>query len=265
MANSAGRSNTALFLSPHLDDVAFSCGGTFAMLAAAGWRCVLATLFTRSVPHPRGFALECQTSKGLPADVDYMRQRRIEDAVAAVHLGASDVHWGPLPEAPHRGYDSAAALFEPLRVDDPLATDGDSNALDSAITALCRGHQPGIVFAPQSSGRHVDHVLTSRVVLRADVAAVAWYADTPYVLRENPIPPPPEIASRLGSLQKRRVDLEAAAQSAKLDACAAYASQLGFQFGSESAMRQRLIQVTAEPFCVTAAADEILAALGRTD
>ena len=57
----------ALALSPHLDDAAFSCGGTLAALAAEGWEVAVATLFTASVEAPTGFALACQTDKGLPA------------------------------------------------------------------------------------------------------------------------------------------------------------------------------------------------------
>ncbi|WP_207955961.1 PIG-L deacetylase family protein [Rubrobacter marinus] len=79
---------TALFVSPHLDDVAFSCGGALALLAREGWRTVLATVFTRSVPDPTGFALACQTDKGLPPEVDYMALRREEDREAARRLGA---------------------------------------------------------------------------------------------------------------------------------------------------------------------------------
>ena len=63
--------STTLFLSPHLDDVAFSCGATVAKLARDG-RAVVATMFTASVAAPRGFALACQTDKGLPEDADYM-------------------------------------------------------------------------------------------------------------------------------------------------------------------------------------------------
>ena len=48
---------TALALSPHLDDAAFSCGGLLATLAESGWRVVMATLFTGSVPDPQGFAV----------------------------------------------------------------------------------------------------------------------------------------------------------------------------------------------------------------
>ena len=73
---------TALALSPHLDDAAFSCGGTLARLAGAGWRVVVATAFTATVPEPSGFALACQLDKGLAPEVDYMALRRDEDAAA---------------------------------------------------------------------------------------------------------------------------------------------------------------------------------------
>ena len=70
---------TALFLSPHLDDVAFSCGGALLRLTDdPDWRVVLCTVFTASVPDPQGFALRCQTDKGIPAEVDYMALRRTE-------------------------------------------------------------------------------------------------------------------------------------------------------------------------------------------
>ena len=79
----------ALALSPHLDDAAFSCGGTLARLAAAGWRVTLCTAFTRSVPDPTGFALACQLDKGLGPEVDYMALRRAEDDAACAALGAT--------------------------------------------------------------------------------------------------------------------------------------------------------------------------------
>ncbi len=74
---------TALALSPHLDDAVFSAGGLLASLAAQGWRVVMATTFTQSVPDPKGFALACQLDKGLGPEVDYMALRRDEDRAAA--------------------------------------------------------------------------------------------------------------------------------------------------------------------------------------
>ena len=94
---------TALVLSPHLDDAAFSCGGTVAQLADAGWRSVMVTAFTATVLPATGFALACQLDKGLGPEVDYMALRREEDRAAAVILGVADLRWLDLPEAPHRG------------------------------------------------------------------------------------------------------------------------------------------------------------------
>ena len=106
---------TALFLSPHLDDAVFSCGGTIALLPRAGWRVIVATVFTRSVLNPPGFAPACQLDKGLTPDVDYMALRRDEDAAACARLGA-EVRWLDALEAPHRGYGSAAVDRLALRI-----------------------------------------------------------------------------------------------------------------------------------------------------
>ncbi len=110
----------ALFLSPHLGDVAFSCGGTLSNLAAAGWRGGLATAFTRPVPNPTGFALKCQTDKGLSAEVDYLAVRRAEEADFGRAVGAAEVLWLNFPEAPHRGYDSPAELFAGVKPGDDI-------------------------------------------------------------------------------------------------------------------------------------------------
>ncbi len=234
-------SMTAIFLSPHLDDVAFSCGGLAARLAAAGARTVLATPLTASVDEPTGFALACQTDKGLAPEVDYMALRRAEDHDAAEALGASAVVHGELPEAPHRGYDSADALFDGLR-------DGDSLGapLRMHVAGLVAAEAPGLVLAPLGLGSHVDHVHVVRAVEALMVEAraggaegppVAWYRDTPYALRAPDAAP---ASGRLATLPARVVPLDAQALGRKLDAAAAYASQLGFQFGGEAAMRRAL-------------------------
>ena len=222
---------TALFLSPHLDDVAFSCGGTAARLSAAGWRCVVATAFTRSVPNPTGFALACQLDKGLPADTDYMAIRRAEDAAACAALGA-EAEWLDFPEAPHRGYQSATELFagvrEEDRIDRPLATE---------VSRLWQELRPDAVFAPQGVGNHVDHVQLIEAVresLPAD--AVTWYRDAPYVIRRPAVLSAGWLLAATGwPLTLASTDL-----AAKLDACSAYRTQLAFQFGGEAGMRKQL-------------------------
>lgn len=190
----------ALFVSPHLDDAVFSAGATLTGLDA---HTILLTVFTASVPDPQGFALACQTDKGIAPQVDYMALRRAEDERAAEILGVDELIHLDLLEAPHRGYDSAAALFGPVH---------DTVHLDLP--------DADVVYVPQGVGGHVDHVV---VIEATRGVATHRYRDLPYGLRRpggdgRPVAP------------TRR----------KLDACAAYATQLDFQFGGEAAMRAAL-------------------------
>ena len=224
----------ALALSPHLDDAAFSAGGTLARLAAEGWQVVMATVFTASVAAPRGFALACQLDKGLSRHVDYMALRRAEDVAAAAALGIEPPVHLPFREAPHRGYASAPELFAELRPDDSVGLN-----LADAFERLVADTRPDLILAPQAVGGHVDHVQVVRAFRGAQPPLpVLWWRDFPYTVRDarpkEPLrslfEPHPERAVRLGAEAERR----------KAEACAAYASQIGFQFGGAEGLTGRL-------------------------
>lgn len=238
----------ALFLSPHLDDVAFSCGGTLAMLLAAGWDATVATVFTASVAEPTGFALACQTDKGLAPAVDYMALRRAEDEAFAQAVGAalpdraSTLHLrhGPSEEAPHRGYASAAALFAGVREGDE-----EWKAVREWLRALADERAPALVFAPQGLGGHVDHLHVARAVRAWGEEAEApppvwWYRDVPYALRASDARPCRWAVPRSEAETRGTVRLTDGALEAKLRGAAAYETQLGFQFGGVASMRAAL-------------------------
>ena len=224
----------ALAISPHLDDAAFSAGGTLARLGAQGWQVVMATVFTASVANPQGFALACQLDKGLAPHVDYMALRRSEDAFATEALGIEAPVHLPFREAPHRGYASAPELFSELRPDDSVGLN-----LADAFERLVADTQPDLILAPQAIGGHVDHVQVVRAFRAAQPPLpVLWWRDFPYTVRDaapkQPLrhlfEPYPEWTVRLGAEAERR----------KAEACAAYASQIGFQFGGAEGLRERL-------------------------
>lgn len=215
-----------LFVSPHLDDAVFSAGALIADLTPEH-EVVIATVFTQSVPNPTGFALRCQTDKDIAADVDYMALRRAEDAQATANLGARAM-WLDLPEAPHRGYDSASALFGPRLPQDDLGP------VTAAIAPLVA--QASLVFGPYGHGKHVDHLLV-RDALQACGWALYWL-DQPYALRA------PFKAD--AALTQRHYAPKPTAVSAKLAACAAYASQLDFQFGGVDTMRRAMSAVAEQ-------------------
>lgn len=214
----------ALFVSPHLDDVAFSCGGTVARLADAGWRTVVVTAFTASVPDPAGFALACQLDKGLPATVDYLALRRAEDERFAQAIGVDRLVWLGLPEAPHRGYESAPALFAERGEGDDV-----EGAVADGLRRILAEERPDIVFAPQALGSHVDHraVVAAVLALGDDGPPVWWYRDTPYAIaRPDAVAPVPLPAG----LVERCVPIDTTL-AAKVRGALAYATQIGFQFG----------------------------------
>ncbi|MBP0491760.1 PIG-L deacetylase family protein [Pararoseomonas indoligenes] len=222
----------ALALSPHLDDAAFSAGGVLARMAGAGWEVLVATLFTATVPNPAGFALACQTDKGLPPEADYMAIRRAEDLAACAALGARAIHL-PLREAPHRGYHSAAALFAGPRSDDMAHLQAHD-----VLTPLLRDLEPALILAPQAIGGHVDHVLTVRAIQLLDPRVpILWWRDFPYITRADTPRRPFE------AMMARFPEIDLPTDPAKKHAaCAAYATQLGYQFGGPEGLARALVE-----------------------
>lgn len=221
-----------LAVSPHLDDAAFSAGGTLALRASEGWEVTVATCFTGNVARPQGFALACQLDKGLGPEVDYMALRRAEDEAACAELGARAVHL-PFLEAPHRGYDSAPALFARRRDDDDVA-----DRLAPALAELIAELAPDLVLGPLCLGDHVDHHVVRDALAAGGVEPLLW-EDWPYADR-------PEVIRPAGAALT--IPLTDWARERRTAACAAYRSQLGFQFGGEEAMARRVAAIGAERF-----------------
>ncbi len=213
---------TALFISPHLDDAVFSAGGLAGLLADRGWQTVLATVFTRSVVPAQGFALACQLDKGLAPDIDYMALRRAEDRAAARLLDFTETRWLDLLEAPHRGYESPAALFGDRREDDTIGP-----AIRDNLWALQAEFAPDLVLTPQGLGNHVDHQqVTAATIACFPGDRTAFYRDTPYAIRQavsQPLPIVPAASPQTIGI--------AQSLDRKIAAAQAYTSQIGFQFG----------------------------------
>lgn len=222
-------SDTALFISPHLDDVAFSCGGTLVKLLRANWRVCLCTVFTASVPNPGEFALACQLDKNLAPEVDYMKLRRDEDREFARAAGLGELIHLPHREAPHRNYNSPAELFAGVHQRDVVWRD-----VAPELRSLAGRTSASIVFAPQGLGNHADHLQVIRAVLAAGLAPnTLWYRDTPYAIREPHAAPSPLLSK---GLRRVAVRIDETLET-KSDACGAYTTQVPFQFGSNHRMR----------------------------
>ena len=204
-----------------------------------GWHVTLATVFTASVETPTGFALACQLDKGLSASVDYMALRRTEDDTFAQRLGIVCRHLG-LAEAPHRGYRDVAALFGALHDNDAARAQ-----VVEVLHAIVDDTTPDVLFAPLAIGGHVDHrvVVNALTELKRQWYAgrrplLAHHADQPYALR-HPAQRETAVRSLLASRCVRFASTTRRRRRA-IDAIDAYATQIGFQFGSRSVMHETL-------------------------
>jgi LmbE family N-acetylglucosaminyl deacetylase len=211
-----------VYLSPHLDDAALSCGGMIVRQRAAGEAVLVVTLCT-AAPPPTGpfsdLALEFHAAWGLsPAEVVAARLREDEAAMAA--LGC-DALWAGELDAIYRhpaAYNTREALFGTPAPDDPLLP-----ALRRLLAVLRERFPAATFYAPLGVGHHVDHQLAHRAALEAAGQPLALYEDFPYVAR------PGELELRMGDLEAPlapRVTPVDGALAGKLAAIGAYASQM---------------------------------------
>ena len=186
-----------------------------------------------------------------------MALRREEDLTAAGRAGADETLWLGHPEAPHRGYESAGALFDEIHPADEIWAE-----ISEDLQGLISRYSPEAVFVPQALGGHVDH----RHVVRAALESIPeeqtlWYRDLPYAIR-NPNARPSSLLP--SGLTEKSADVSGFLE-AKLAAAAAYATQNGFQFGDEAALRgslSRFAEEEARRIGETGAAEVFLRATG---
>jgi LmbE family N-acetylglucosaminyl deacetylase len=225
-----------IYLSPHLDDVALSCGGAIARHSAAGARVLVVTICT-APPLDDGslspFAQETHRNWGFSAD-QAMRARLHEDSLAMEQLGADSLWVGMLDAIYRRpaDYVDNPTLFGTPAPDDPLLP-----SLKAFVRALRDRVPRATLYAPLGVGNHVDHQITY-VAARAGAGdAIAFYEDFPYVTV------PDALSQRLRALDASFVtstlDIDATL-SRKIGAIAAYASQIASLFGDVEAMRRQI-------------------------
>ena len=181
----------AIFVAPHMDDAALSCGGLVAHHVAADDHPIVVTVFA-GVPQSTALTVCAQNfhaamgMKGALA-AEVVRARRAEDEAAMKALGADHV-WLDYAECLYRStqYTETGAIFGPLH-------SGDAGLLDRIIADLKRlwDHTSGAtVHVPLGVGEHVDHRLCfgAAWTLRDAGAAVSFYEDFPYVAApDNPL------------------------------------------------------------------------------
>lgn len=259
-----------VFLSPHLDDVSLSCGGTLAYLVETQAKIKVITIFA-GIPSPTDpvsdFANYQHQMWGNPQQAYYAR--RAEDIAALAYFGLKPI-WLDFFDCIYRGqpdegkwyYNSDEDIFGLIH---PAELDTVELIIER-IEALTRSEEETgrtIIYAPLTVGNHVDHQLTFLAALHLMRLGyqIYFYEEYPYADRDpayltkalNETTPalwrksmdfmneltssPPKLLWQ--SLIKR---FPPAALELKIKAIAAYQTQLEVLFGGEETMVQRVTE-----------------------
>jgi LmbE family N-acetylglucosaminyl deacetylase len=180
-----------IFLSPHFDDVALSCGGLIWELANASNEIHVWTICAGKAPVDDLSSFAQSLHDRWDARDEGPEQRRMEDIYSNQILGSYYLHFS-IPDCIYRQrngqylYASEDALFgsihpsesdlvDILALDLEKAADGKPNSL--------------IAVCPIGIGGHVDHRLTRLAAekwqKRRPLVDIWYYADFPYSLQEE--------------------------------------------------------------------------------
>lgn len=238
-----------VYLSPHLDDAALSCGGAIFHYAAAGQQVLVVTVFAQEADQDLGlspFALEQHRSWGSPPQP--VGLRRAEDVAALTRLGATASHLKFL-DAVYRAdstkrwlYTDLARLYGEVQPGDPMAGPGMTGLVAklAELIPLADGLQ---VCAPLGVGHHVDHLVVRRAAqsLQALGYRLALYEDYPYAEQESAVQAALDaVEAGAGDWHPQVLPLDALEVAAKVSALAYYRTQLPVLFGGGEAMPNRV-------------------------
>lgn len=238
-----------IFLSPHFDDVVYSCGGTLGVQVSCGLTPLVITIFggipdNDTVLSP--FARQQHRQMGANSNESVgavVEHRRQEDAAALDSLGV-DYLWLDYPEAIYRGnpayYTSEQQLIggevnpNDLWIDKQLAQD---------LLALQNRLPDAAWYVPLGIGRHVDHQIVSSAADRLvqHGSTVYLYEEFPYVLEAK------ALDARLnelgGSFEPALVEMSEMLPF-RLEAADLYTSQVQNNFANREEMHRLMTEYT---------------------
>lgn len=234
------------FLSPHLDDVALSCGGLVKRLVGQGQQVVIITACTADWPADRPItpAIKKEHDQWHLGPWPY-RARRLEDDAATHVLGATALHLN-LPDAIYR-FD---AQDQPLYVRDFIGV--PPNPEDWKCQAIALAGKLGEIisdddapiYCPLAIGRHVDHTIVRQVTeVLFSKGRIIYYEDYPYA--DQPAARVVETQT-LAKARSTQIALTEIELKARIDAIACYESQVRVMFGSTAEMAERVRMYASE-------------------
>ncbi len=218
-----------IYLEPHLDDIALSCGGLLALQASRGEATLVVTFFAGNPGSEHAFTPFAAGMHAIWGDQeDMIAIRHDEQRAALEHLGADwlRLNWFDAIYRDDR-YLSDEQLFGTLHRKDLEVVQEIRKMLKSLAG------RPGSPtwYVPLAVGHHVDH----QILLNASDALGdrLGFEDFPYAAKAGSVT---AVAEREGASPGQIVDISLTIDR-KIEAIACYQSQIGNLFGDDATMR----------------------------
>ncbi|MDI9547964.1 MAG: PIG-L family deacetylase [Chloroflexota bacterium] len=228
-----------LYLSPHLDDVALSCGGQIAQHVQSGQTVLIVSVMAGDPPEESvsGYAQSLHDRWLLATDA--AAGRRQEDLEACRILGADALHWD-VPDCIYRTHPQSG---EPFYVSDDdifgAIAPAEMELLDTLVSRMQTLPAHRRIAVPLTVGNHVDHQLVRLAAERCfGTAALDYYEDYPYAQDDGAVAA--TIAAQAGVWRAEVTPLCAAALETKIAAIRAYHSQLSTFFADDADLREQV-------------------------
>lgn len=218
----------AIYLSPHLDDAALSCGGQVYELTTAGQSVLIVTVMAGD-PAARPSSQFAQLlHQRWQLDSDVGAARRAEDVAACGVLGADWQHWDfedciyrVEPETGRPLYISEQDIFGDV---DPA----EYGLIDELAARMMLLPARERLYVPLTLGHHVDHQLTRQAAERCfSAASLFYYEDYPYAARQAA---EQFAAQEPGWWQAQVIELTENGVAARIKAIQCFESQLSTVF-----------------------------------
>ena len=181
-----------VYLSPHFDDIALSCGGLVWQQSKGDEKVEIWTICAGEPPEQTFTQFAESLHDRWETDQDAIAIRKREDHSSTALLGAQSKHFS-IPDCIYRRdslgnplYASEAAIFSAIHpAEDELV---DHLAIE---LAKCLQHESELgtinIVSPMAIGRHVDHRLTraaaEQLYKNQEGITLWYYADFPYVMK----------------------------------------------------------------------------------
>jgi LmbE family N-acetylglucosaminyl deacetylase len=236
-----------IFLSPHFDDVVYSCGGTIGVQVSCGLRPLVMTIFA-GIPSLNVelslYAQQGQRSMGFGQDAASAVAARCQEDVTALDYLHADYLWLDYADAIYRG--NPAYYTSRTQLIGGEVHSGDwwiDRQLAQDLVALHERLPDTVWYAPLGVGRHVDHQIVSSAAghLIQRGASVKLYEDFPYVLKQGALEE--RLRKLAGALEPAYVEMSGMLHL-RQEAAGMYTSQTHRLFGSKVAMYRAMEHYT---------------------